>query len=141
MNEDRLLIPALTYMLFSLPEPPEITGVRGLVVTEGDIAKFTCNVTGENINSIYWTVDGTVHRDCNRDPRFCVTLDNGTSVLAVGTTGLTRDEEITVIDIVCIVVQEFEDENIINPDTQTLVDTIPFTYPGEAKLTIQPEGE
>ena len=57
------------------------------------------------------------------------------------TTGLTRDEEITVIDIVCIVVQEFEDENIINLDTQELVDTIQCTYSREANLTIQPEGE
>ena len=111
-------------------------------ITEGDEVTYTCDVTtgpGDEIESIYWQVGSSQFTDC-RNAAYCVTsVGDNERTLTVNTTGILTNMEAMTLDIECVVLQEFEDSNIIDPVSHNLTDvTTLSTSSGVSLLTIHP---
>ena len=88
------------------------------------------------IESIYWKVGSSQFTDC-RNATYCVTgVGDNTRTLSVTTTGILTNMEAMTLDIECVVLQEFEDSNIIDPDSPSLTDTIALSTSSGVSLLI-----
>ena len=133
-------------ILFSA-ERPQISITRNPDIStdirEGDEVTYTCDVTagpgGDEIESIYWQVGSSQFTDC-RNAAYCVTgVGDNVRTLTVNTTGILTNMEAMTLDIECVVLQEFEDSNIIDPVSHNLTDmTTLSTSSGVSLLTIHP---